>query len=155
MPKLTVGPWIAAQKLPSKDMGRNRHAFLERTKLRQEEQQVAGLPLVGMGGSCGKPAFALPYLLTWSDEATALRRRLAFLHHHLGELWPAMDDTSLLDRADEWLGPELDALARGAKASSVRLLEPPGRRRGPRREARPNRARRNYVRSGETLHGAR
>lgn len=63
-------------------------------------------------------------LLTWSDEATALRRRLAFLHHHLGELWPAMDDTSLLDRADEWLGPELDALARGAKASSVRLLDP-------------------------------
>ena len=68
MPKLTVGPWIAAQKLPSKDMGRNRHAFLERTKLRQEEQQVAGLPLVGMGGSCGKPAFALPDLLAHTQH---------------------------------------------------------------------------------------
>lgn len=77
MPKLTVGPWIAAQKLPSKDMGRNRHAFLERTKLRQEEQQVAGLPLVGMGGSCGKPAFALPYLLTWSDANTQALENVA------------------------------------------------------------------------------
>jgi hypothetical protein len=69
MPKLTVGPWIAAQKLPRKDLGRDRQAFLERTKLRGA-QQVAGLPLIGMGGSCGKPAFALPYLLTWTDENT-------------------------------------------------------------------------------------
>lgn len=70
MPKLTVGPWIAAQKLPRKDLGRDRLAFLERTALRADAQQVAGLPLIGMGGSCGKPAFALPYLLTWTDENT-------------------------------------------------------------------------------------
>ena len=70
MPKLTVGPWIAAQKLPRTDLGRDRLAFLERTALRADAQQVAGLPLIGMGGSCGKPAFALPYLLTWTDENT-------------------------------------------------------------------------------------
>ena len=70
MPKLTVGPWIAAQKLLRKDLGRDRLAFLERTALRADAQQVAGLPLIGMGGSCGKPAFALPYLLTWTDENT-------------------------------------------------------------------------------------
>jgi hypothetical protein len=70
MPKLTVGPWIAAQKLPSRDVARDRFAFLDRTRLRDETPTVAGLPLVGMGGSCGKPCFALPFVLTWTDENT-------------------------------------------------------------------------------------
>lgn len=77
MTKLTVGPWIAAQKLPSKALGRDRLAFLERTRLRQEPQQVAGLPLVGMGGSCGKPCFALPYLLTWNGHNTQVLEDVA------------------------------------------------------------------------------
>ncbi|MPY99459.1 MAG: ATP-dependent helicase HrpB [Actinophytocola sp.] len=46
-------------------------------------------------------------LLRWTRDATALRDRLAFLHRALGEPWPAMDDASLLVRADEWLEPEL------------------------------------------------
>lgn len=70
MSKLSVGPWIAAQKLPSRDVARDRHAFLLRTRVRQEPQQVAGFPLVGLGGSCGKPCFALPYVLTWTEENT-------------------------------------------------------------------------------------
>lgn len=77
MPKLTVGPWIAAQKLPSKDAGRDRQAFLERTRLREKKHEVAGLPLIGMGGSCGKPAFALPYLLTWNEENTQALEKVA------------------------------------------------------------------------------
>ncbi|WP_216329179.1 hypothetical protein [Deinococcus aestuarii] len=68
MTKLTVGPWIASQKLPSRDLGRDRLAFLERTRVRQDPQAVAGFPLVGLGGSCGKPCFALPYVLTWTDD---------------------------------------------------------------------------------------
>lgn len=32
MTKLTVGPWVAAQKLPSKDAALDRIAFLERTR---------------------------------------------------------------------------------------------------------------------------
>ena len=70
MPKLTVGPWIAAQKLPSRDVARDRLAFLERTRLRQTPQAVAGFPLVGLGGSCGKPCFALPFVLTWTEANT-------------------------------------------------------------------------------------
>ena len=70
MTKLTVGPWIAAQKLPHRDVSRNRLAFLERTRVRQDTQTVAGFPLVGLGGSCGKPCFALPYVLTWTEENT-------------------------------------------------------------------------------------
>lgn len=68
MPKIAVGPWIAAQKLPNPTLARDRAAFLERTRLRDEPKSVAGLPLVGMGGSCSKPCFALPYLIRWSDE---------------------------------------------------------------------------------------
>ncbi|MDL5157278.1 ATP-dependent helicase HrpB [Actinomycetospora termitidis] len=44
-----------------------------------------------------------PDLLRWTDEATSLRRRLAFLHAARGEPWPAVDDASLLARTDEWL----------------------------------------------------
>lgn len=54
-------------------------------------------------------------LLTWSSAADQLRRRLAFLHHHLGEPWPDVGDEALLAGLDAWLGPDLDALAAGAR----------------------------------------
>lgn len=81
MSKLTVGPWIAAQKLPSREVARDRLAFLERTRVRQETPNVAGFPLVGLGGSCGKPCFALPYVLTWTEENT---RRLEEVAQEFG-----------------------------------------------------------------------
>jgi len=77
MTKLTVGPWVAAQKLPSMDLALDRLAFLERTLTRAETPTAAGLPLVGLGGSCGKPCFALPYILTWTDENTRALEALA------------------------------------------------------------------------------
>jgi len=77
MTKLTVGPWVAAQKLPSKDLALDRQAFLERTQTRAQTPTVAGLPLIGLGGSCGKPCFALPYVLTWTDENTRALEALA------------------------------------------------------------------------------
>ena len=77
MTKLTVGPWVASQKLPSKDLALDRLAFLERTLIRVQAPTVAGLPLVGLGGSCGKPCFALPYTLTWNDENTLALEALA------------------------------------------------------------------------------
>lgn len=70
MTKLTLGPWIAAQKLPNPRFARDRKAFLERTKTRAEMPSVAGFQLLGTGGSCGKPAFALPYRLTWNEANT-------------------------------------------------------------------------------------
>ena len=77
MTRLTVGPWVAAQKLPSKDVALDRLAFLDRTQLRAHAPTVAGLPLVGLGGSCGKPCFALPYTLTWNDTNTRALEALA------------------------------------------------------------------------------
>ncbi|MFE7777334.1 ATP-dependent helicase HrpB [Streptomyces sp. NPDC057445] len=55
-----------------------------------------------------------PGLLAWSRDAQALRQRLAFLHRVLGEPWPDVSDGALLDRAGEWLEPELSRARRRA-----------------------------------------
>ena len=46
-------------------------------------------------------------LLRWTPVALAVRARLAFCRGALGEPWPGMTDAALLERVDEWLGPEL------------------------------------------------
>ncbi|MEU5960719.1 ATP-dependent helicase HrpB [Micromonospora parva] len=58
-------------------------------------------------------------LLQWTPAARALRERLAFLRHHLGDPWPEVDDDSLLDSAPSWLGPELAAARRRADLARV------------------------------------
>ncbi|MFJ8307575.1 MULTISPECIES: ATP-dependent helicase HrpB [unclassified Streptomyces] len=53
-------------------------------------------------------------LLRWTREARGLRERLAFLHRVLGEPWPEVSDAALLNRAEEWLEPELSRARRRA-----------------------------------------
>ncbi|MFD3453608.1 ATP-dependent helicase HrpB [Streptomyces sp. NPDC058691] len=60
-----------------------------------------------------------PGLLAWSRDATALRQRLAFLHRELGAPWPDVSDGALLDRADEWLAPELARARRRADLARI------------------------------------
>ncbi|MDO5498655.1 MAG: ATP-dependent helicase HrpB [Propionibacteriaceae bacterium] len=60
-------------------------------------------------------------LFDWPDGAVDLRRRLAFAAEHLGEPWPAVDDATLIERLDEWFGPELLRLAEGVSAKSLEL----------------------------------
>ena len=60
----------------------------------------------------------------WSPAADTLRRRLALLHRELGEPWPDVSERALLARLDEWLAPELEALAAGAATSGISLAEP-------------------------------
>ncbi len=60
-------------------------------------------------------------MFTWSDAATAFRRRLALLRRELGAPWPDVSDAGLLTTLDDWLAPELDALAGGTPASRVDL----------------------------------
>lgn len=49
------------------------------------------------------------------DDAARLWRRLALAHRELGPPWPGMSGSALADRVPEWLGPEVDRLARGGK----------------------------------------
>ncbi|MFB8405787.1 ATP-dependent helicase HrpB [Streptomyces sp. NPDC055912] len=58
-------------------------------------------------------------LLRWSREAGELRARLAFLHREVGEPWPDVADEALVERADEWLEPELSRAARRADLGRI------------------------------------
>lgn len=58
-------------------------------------------------------------LLRWSREAGELRERLAFLHRELGDPWPDVADGALVDRAGEWLEPELSRAARRADLGRI------------------------------------
>ncbi|WP_406133926.1 ATP-dependent helicase HrpB [Streptomyces zaomyceticus] len=60
-----------------------------------------------------------PGLLRWSREAGELRERLAFLHREVGEPWPDVADGALVDRAGEWLEPELSRAARRADLGRI------------------------------------
>ncbi|MFD4720152.1 ATP-dependent helicase HrpB [Streptomyces sp. NPDC058423] len=60
-----------------------------------------------------------PGLLTWSRDAVALRQRLGFLHRVLGAPWPEVSDGPLLDRAGEWLEPELSRARRRADLARI------------------------------------
>ena len=63
-------------------------------------------------------------VIGWSAGADALRRRLALLHRELGEPWPDVSERALLDRLEDWLAPELQALAGGAGVGGIDLGEP-------------------------------
>src|SRR5690606_23919128 len=60
-------------------------------------------------------------VFTWSEAATDLRRRLALLHRELGAPWPDVSDAALLTDLDNWLAPEVDALASGTPAGRLHL----------------------------------
>ncbi|MFC8266295.1 ATP-dependent helicase HrpB [Streptomyces cinereoruber] len=58
-------------------------------------------------------------LLRWSREAGELRERLAFLHREVGEPWPDVSEEALVDRAGEWLEPELSRVGRRADLGRI------------------------------------
>ncbi|WP_459649856.1 ATP-dependent helicase HrpB [Kitasatospora sp. Ki12] len=55
-------------------------------------------------------------LLTFTGN---LRERLAFLHAALGDPWPDVSDEALLERAEEWLEPELSRARRRADLARI------------------------------------
>ena len=52
------------------------------------------------------------HALNWTDAARDLRARLGFLHAVLGDPWPDVGDTALIERLDEWL--DISAVRRSA-----------------------------------------
>ncbi len=63
-------------------------------------------------------------MLDWTGPAETLRRRLALLHRELGAPWPDVTDAALLKRLDDWLAPELEAIAAGKPTIKIGLTEP-------------------------------
>ncbi|WP_263171188.1 ATP-dependent RNA helicase [Streptomyces sp. SCSIO ZS0520] len=58
-------------------------------------------------------------LLHWTRESRQLRERLAFLHRRRGAPWPEVGDAALLDRAGDWLEPELGRARRAADLGRI------------------------------------
>ncbi|MFB7344558.1 ATP-dependent helicase HrpB [Streptomyces hydrogenans] len=58
-------------------------------------------------------------LLRWGREAVELRERLAFLHGAVGGAWPDVAEEALVERAGEWLEPELSRAARRADLGRI------------------------------------
>ncbi|MFE0698622.1 ATP-dependent helicase HrpB [Streptomyces sp. NPDC058872] len=58
-------------------------------------------------------------LLRWHRGAEELRERLAFLHRRLGDPWPDVSDGALVERAGEWLEPELSRASRRADLGRI------------------------------------
>ncbi|MFE7315052.1 ATP-dependent helicase HrpB [Streptomyces sp. NPDC057555] len=58
-------------------------------------------------------------LLRWTPGAGAVRERMAFLHRELGAPWPTVSDAALLERVEDWLGPELGRARRRADLARI------------------------------------
>lgn len=63
-------------------------------------------------------------LLPWTPAATALRRRMAFCHTHVGDPWPAVTDAALLARLDDWFDLTATRLADLDLSSALQALLP-------------------------------
>lgn len=58
-------------------------------------------------------------LLRWSDGATVLRQRLAFVRRQVGDPWPDVSDGALHTRREDWLEPELSRARRRADLARI------------------------------------
>lgn len=69
--QLTLGQLVGSFK-GSREVLRDRQAFVQRSQGKHDLPKLAGLPMLGLGGSCGKPAFQLPHVVRF-DEAKLVR----------------------------------------------------------------------------------
>jgi len=58
-------------------------------------------------------------LLKWTDADTRWRDRLGFLHRHDPESWPSVDDGTLIEELEAWLGPALGNAKRRADLEMI------------------------------------
>ncbi|WP_242478960.1 ATP-dependent helicase C-terminal domain-containing protein [Hymenobacter lapidiphilus] len=61
--------------------------------------------------------------LPWSEAATQLRERLAFVQHHFPENWSEVSDEVLLAELGDWLGPYLTGVKSMAELSRIDFHE--------------------------------
>jgi hypothetical protein len=66
----SLGQFVGSLKV-SREQVMDREAFLQRCEKKYTPPTVAGLPMVGLGGSCGKPAFLLPFVVRFDLTTVA------------------------------------------------------------------------------------
>jgi hypothetical protein len=65
----SLGLFVAGLKT-GKDNVKNRAAFVERSQAKYKAPKIGAFQMVGLGGSCGKPAFLLPFATRFTLETT-------------------------------------------------------------------------------------
>jgi hypothetical protein len=66
----SLGLFVAGLKT-GKDKVKDGEAFVERSQAKYTAPTVGGFQMIGLGGSCGKPAFLLPFATRFTLENTA------------------------------------------------------------------------------------
>ncbi len=69
MSNLSLGAFVASLKT-SKENVKDRTDFVERSQAKYAAPKVGEFQMVGLGGSCGKPAFLLPFATRFTLENT-------------------------------------------------------------------------------------
>lgn len=64
---VSLGQFVATLKATRNQL-LDREAFVARSQSKYDAPSIAGLPMVGLGGSCGKPAFLLPNVVRFDLE---------------------------------------------------------------------------------------
>lgn len=72
----TLGQFVGSLKA-SRELIHDRAAFVERSQRKYDTPDLAGLKMMGLGGSCGKPAFALPFVVRFDDVNTQRLEQVA------------------------------------------------------------------------------
>jgi hypothetical protein len=72
----SLGQFVASLKAGREQIS-DREAFVARSQGKYATPTVAGLPMVGLGGSCGKPAFLVPNVVRFDLDNTARLERAA------------------------------------------------------------------------------
>ena len=111
-------------------LSRTRYAAIDGGKVRVREEQTLGAIVLSSASVSPTPQDTVPAIaahvrrvgieaLGMSDSAATLRNRLGLLRRELGDPWPDVSDTALLDTLEDWLGPELARLRPGASLHGV------------------------------------
>lgn len=95
----SLGQYVGSLKA-SRDQLQDKAAFLERCQRKYQTPELAGLPMVGLGGSCGKPAFLLPFVVRF-DEAKLERLERVAQNFDMFVEYGAYPHLKLLDGAQE------------------------------------------------------
>lgn len=95
----SLGQYVGSLKA-SRDQLQDKAAFLERCQRKYQSPELAGLPMVGLGGSCGKPAFLLPFVVRF-DEAKLERLERVAQNFDMFVEYGAYPHLKLLDGAQE------------------------------------------------------
>jgi hypothetical protein len=74
--QVSLGQYVGSLKA-MRDELRDRQAFLKRCARKYDTPSLGGLPMVGLGGSCGKPAFLLPLVVRFDEAKLERLERVA------------------------------------------------------------------------------